>query len=165
MSVECGVDPIEQHRYEMQKRVLSEVRNPERAVRVVTREEAEADMAANEAVTAKEFEHHKADFARHEIGSAERENRISRLEVRAEHQERAVEHLTQKVDEIHSVVTNGLKDKVSELSKAIEKRPEMNGKKPRRLEILTAVIAAVAVAQSIGLLDQIREAIARWFSG
>lgn len=40
-----------------------------------------------------------------------------------------------------------------------------NGEKPRRMEILTIVIAAIALMQSIGLFDAIRAGLYSWFSG
>ena len=55
--------------------------------------------------------------------------------------------LTRQTNEIHAVVTNGLKDKVGELSRAVNaltaKQP--TAKKPRRLEILLAIIAALSL--------------------
>ena len=112
-------------------------------------------------ITPEEFAHHKADFARHEIQSLEREQRISRLESSTERQEKTMDKFGDQLSDIHAVMTNGLKDKVAELSKAINDIPRVTGKKPRRLEILTAVIAVIAVAQSIGLMDSIRA----WIGG
>jgi hypothetical protein len=41
----------------------------------------------------------------------------------------------------------------------------MNEKPPRRLEILTIIIAGLVGLQSLGVFDAIREGLKRWLSG
>ena len=61
----------------------------------------------------------------------------------------------------------GLLEQFQKLKEEFEehRRQSLPGKKPRRLEVLTVVIAIIVGLQSIGLLDGIKAAITRWLTG
>ena len=107
------------------------------------------------------------EFQRHEVWDREQEQRIMKLETCVEHLRTDMSHVKDKTDEIHSVVNNGLKDKLRELAQAVaalsSKQPTM--KKPRRLEVMLAIMTVLAVASSVGLFDAVRQALAAWLTG
>jgi len=61
--------------------------------------------------------------------------------------------------------TNGAVGLVGRMEAVEKKVSTRNGKKPRRMEVLTVVIAATVGAQSIGLLDGIKAAFMQWLTG
>lgn len=77
-----------------------------------------------------------------------------------------LKELTRSHNEVHSVVTDGLKDSVRDLKDEVsELRKSRPQKKPRRLELLLAIIAILSFSQAVGLLDGIRLAIGQWLTG
>ena len=65
---------IEAHRQRLQEEAVSEVQDPPRAVRVITREEAGDDLMAGQDYTTHQ------EFARHEVFDRERDEKVTRLE-------------------------------------------------------------------------------------
>lgn len=56
--------------------------------------------------------------------------------------------------------TNGTVGLVGRMEAVEKKVSTRNGKKPRRMEVLTVIIAAIVGAQAIGLLDALRHWVA-----
>lgn len=92
---------------------------------------------------------------------------MGRLEGIAENTEKQLSDLHEKTDEIHAVVTNGLKDQVKRLSEAIESKPEVvtTTKKPRRIEVLTTIVVVLTILNFLGLLEPIGDAFRHWVRG
>ena len=150
---------LEAHRQRLQERAISSVHDGDRTP-VIDIQDAARDLIMTDGVARDEFQ-------RHEVWDREQEQRIMKLETCVEHLRTDMSHVKDKTDEIHSVVNNGLKDKLRELAQAVaalsSKQPTM--KKPRRLEVMLAIMTVLAVASSVGLFDAVRQALAAWLTG
>ena len=152
---------LEAHRRRLQERAIATVHDGDLTPVVDIQDAARAlNMSANDSVS-------RDEFARHEVWDREQEGRIVRLESCVERQEKTLEKLTDQTRDIHKVVTNGLKDRVMELAQAVTaltaKQPM--AKKPRRLEILLAVMVVLSALSAVGLFDALRQGLASWFTG
>ena len=110
---------IEAHRQEMQEEAISDIRETA-IVRVVTREEAEADL-----MSVQDFVTHQ-DFARHEMFDRERDQKLSRLEAEVADNKEHYKELCSDTKESNLIVrrieaklNNGISDKLKRLDETV----------------------------------------------
>ena len=103
----------------MQEEAISDIRETA-IVRVVTREEAEADL-----MSVQDFVTHQ-DFARHEMFDRERDEKLTRLEATMEEHQRHYKELCSDTKESNLIVrrieaklNNGISDKLKRLDETV----------------------------------------------
>jgi hypothetical protein len=167
-------EEIEKKRSEMQEIELSSDIGITGVVRYVTNEEAVRElMSESPYLTKDEFARHLESERMSAINDEDRVRRLGRVEGIVERIEEDIEKLRSETHEIHSIVTNGLKDEVKRLATCNEEFKKIlplievgehkpNGKKPKRIEILTAVVLIFTILNFTGLLNPLGEAFRGW---
>lgn len=126
------------------------------------------------------------EWARHQFSNAETDQKVVRLQVRQDAviaevhgmagdlkrisdavlvMQAQLTEMKSSLDELKDIAVDCMSEE--EVADKIEGRlaREQTVRKPRRLEVLTIVIAGVVALQALGLFDAIRIALAQWFTG
>jgi hypothetical protein len=156
---------VEAKRIQMQEEAFAEV-NDRRHLRIILPEEAEEALVSDSPfITKDEYARHIEDARASAVTDEDRARRLGRLEGCVDHLEKVQGEQGKQINEIHRVVTNGLQGEIKRLTKAVDSRPELSGKKPKRVEWLLGLVSILTVLNFTGLLDPLGEALRRWING